>query len=246
MSTWTGSNRMAALRPTRGVLPLGTAVALLALLLAPAHAAPVERDLGDGLAYARVHAAATDLPTDAAVRDHPCILDLRYARGDDSAATVLASWLSSHASPRTPVFVLVNSATADALRNVLARHDPASGVLVVGTAAQTFAPDLAVTQSPESERQAYAAFDAGAPIAALTTDNPTKQRDDEASLSHSRAPEAEDDAAGGAPADRKAGAKGQPPTIDAALQRAIQVYRGLEAMNGKGKTPNANSPNAKE
>lgn len=211
-----------ALRTSRGgpAVRVGIATAVLGLLLATGRAAPVEREVGDGLVYARVHATATDLPTDARVRNHPCVLDLRFARGDATAATVLASWLGSHAAPKTPVFVLVNAATDSALLRVLADHDPATGLLVIGIAGQPFKPDILVEDTSDDERRAYELFEHGTTIRTLTTDFPNKRRDDEASLSQTQAPEADD------PAETDP----KPPPIDEVLQRAIQVYRGLRAM----------------
>ena len=64
-------------------------------LMAPGLAAPVTRDLGQGLLYQRVHQLPGDLPTDENERRHPCVLDLRYVGSDADSATALAAWLKS-------------------------------------------------------------------------------------------------------------------------------------------------------
>lgn len=190
------------------------------------HAAPKEADLGDGLLYARVHAAATDLPTGDLVRGHSCVIDLRFAQGDPVAADVLGNWITSHAAPRTPLFILVNGATSGALvRTITEHHVP--GIMTVGIEGQSLAPDIMVKQTSDDERRAYDAYDAGTTIALLTTDNPNKQRNDEASLSHDHASETaerED------PADSTPAPKAKSAPIDAVLQRAIQLHRALRAM----------------
>jgi hypothetical protein len=203
-----------------GVVMLGTrAVA----------AEPKPTDLGDGLVYVRVQTAATDLPPGESVRGHPCVLDLRFAHGDSVAATVLASWVSSHAANRSPIFVLVNGSTAAPLIAALTEHR-ISGLLSIGIEGQAFAPDIMVKESSDDERRAYDAFDHGVTIAALTTDNPDKQRNDEASLSHEHPSDATTDRDDGTVEPAAPIAKSSPPPIDAALQRAIQLHRALRAM----------------
>jgi hypothetical protein len=203
-----------------------TALAMAALSLASiAVAAPQTHDLGDGLIYARVHAAATDLPSGEAVRGHPCVLDLRFAQGDAVAANLVASWLTTHVGTHSPIFILVNDATAEPLRQVLAGHP--AGLLVIGIEGQSLTADVMVRQPAAEERQAYDAFDHGTSVTTLTTDNPDKQRNDEASLSHDRPSDVADrETASGDAATAK---PAQPP-LDAALQRAIQLHRALRAM----------------
>jgi hypothetical protein len=186
-------------------------------------------DLGDGLLYVRVHTAATDLPPGESVREHPCVLDLRFAHGDAVAATVLASWVSSHAANRNPIFVLVNGSTAAPLIAALTEHR-ISGLLMVGIEGQAFSPDIMVKQSSDDERRAYDALDHGATIAALTTDNPDKQRNDEASLSHPTDAATDRDDSTTTESTAPPAPKSTPPPTDAALQRAIQLHRALRAM----------------
>ena len=209
---------------TTGVL----IAALLSIAAATGHAGPLQRNLSDGLVYFRVKTLPADLPTDDTLPKHATIVDLRYTKGDTAGASVLGSWLKFHAAPRTPVFVLVNSSTASTLIHVLEDRD-IPGVLTVGVAGMKFTPDIAVEGSADDERRAYEALELGTTVRALTTDNPDKIRNDEASLAHDRSADADasDDAT--VDSDKPVPAK-PPPLIDRALQRAIQLYKGLKAM----------------
>lgn len=201
------------------------------LLAISAHAAALERDLGDGLVYFRVHAVPEDLPTNEALRKRACVLDLRYAQAEPAATAVLSGWLKFHAADKTPLFVLVNGTTSRSLLASLAERDNIPDLLVIGIAGPRLEPDITVSQSSADERRAYDALENGASAAALTTDNPDKQRNDEASLAHDHAPEAaaaDDDEA--PRAEKAAAAKARTPPIDAALQRAIHLHRALRAM----------------
>jgi hypothetical protein len=202
---------------------------LLVFLLLPlmsVAAAPVERELGAGLSYFRVHELPADLPAKPTGRVAACVLDLRYVRGDADAATALMAWLKSRASTRSPVFVLANAETSGALQKSLAEHERGTGVMVVGIPARQFRPDVAVAGSTPDERRAYDAFEQGVSTAVLLTDNPDKVRNDEASLSKDRLAEASADAAEGALAGKRAG----PPPIDVTLQRAVHLHRALVAL----------------
>lgn len=200
----------------------------ISLLASSANAAAVERNIGDGLVYFRAHTIPADLPTDQALQKRACVLDLRFVKSDAAGAAVLSGWLKFHSAPRTPIFVLINAGTAAPVMTALRDDDALPGLLTVGVSAQAFDPDIVVSASPEDERKAYDALETGTTIAALTTDNPEKQRNDEASLAHDRAPEPPPDGDDVAePEKPKSKAR---PLIDATLQRAIQVYRGLKAM----------------
>jgi hypothetical protein len=120
----------------------------LALLLAPARAAPIERDLGKGLVFWRAHALPEDLPPDAAILRHPCVLDVRYASGNRGAATALAGWLKFHASVRTPVFLLANAATSPELLAPFASATSVAGLVIIGPRSPNFEPDIAIEVSP--------------------------------------------------------------------------------------------------
>ncbi len=207
----------------RGLAAAGAAV----LLAADINAAAIQRDLGDGLIYFRVHSVPADLPTDESARRRPTVLDLRYAHADSSASSILAAWLKFHASPKTPVFVLENGSTAPGLLHVLENREDTPGLLVIGIDGQSFEPDITVTESTLDEKRAYDALEHGTSVAALTTDNPDKQRNDEASLAHEHSPEPSDDSDS---AVEKGPVEKAPPVIDAALQRAIHLHRALRAL----------------
>lgn len=201
-------------------------------------AAPLQRSLADGLVYFRVHTLPADLPSDEALQKRACVLDLRYAVSDAAGATVLSGWLKFHSAPRRPIFALVNGGTAGVVADALRDNDALPGLLTIGMAGQKFEPDIPVTATAKDERKAYDALEHGATIAALTTDNPQKQRNDEASLAHDRpadGPADTDDLSGPEKPAPKAA-----PLIDAVLQRAIQIYRGLIATKTLEQQPARN------
>jgi hypothetical protein len=185
----------------------------------PATANPLTRDLGRNLSYHRIHRLPADLPSSTSKQ--PRVLDLRYVQGDYEARTALLAWIKFNASPRTPIFILANSATErDLISPLLGRGS--GSVLVIGAEAKNFSPDIAVQISPADERRAYDAFEAGVELSALLTDNPNKVRNDEASLSRDRSTEP-------TAADESAKARDLPP-VDAALQRAVHLHRTLVAL----------------
>lgn len=191
------------------------------LLTVPAVAAPLTRDLGQGLVYHRAHELPGDLPAANSTPKQSSVLDLRYARGGGPAAAALETWLKIHAAPAMPTLILANGDTDRELREVIARHEPDRGIMLIGVPARDFRPDLAVQSSAERERQAYDALESGTPLAILLTDNPDKVRNDEASLAKDRLAEAA--------ADDLANRPARPP-VDAALQRAVHVHRALLAL----------------
>jgi hypothetical protein len=204
--------------------------ALLPLL----RAAPVERDLGDGLRYFRLHELPADLPINAA-KSHPVVIDLRFTAATEPGAVALDAWLKSHATPDAPVFVLLNADTASALRpGFVAGHRPGAGVITIAPASSALTPDIALAVPPADDRRAYDAFEHGATVAALITENPDKPRHDEAELARERANPPDDvddtDAIVTDPAAEKDAAP-PPPIIDALLERAVQLYRGLRALH---------------
>jgi hypothetical protein len=199
------------------------AFALVALLATAAFTAPLERDLGQGLAYFRAKRLPADLPAQPAGKAPPCVIDVRYAEADEVAATTFAAWLRFRATPRTPVFVLANAATSAALLEALAGRGP--GVVTIGIAGGRFRPDSAVRAGADDERRAYDALENGAAPGALLADHPDKVRRDEASLVRSQN--------GDTPADlppENAAARRPPATIDAALQRAVHLHRAMVAL----------------
>lgn len=210
----------------------GRVAAAWVLALTAVHAGPpaagapkrLERDLGQGLAYYRIHELPAGLPETKEPR--PCVVDVRYVQSDPGAATAFLAWLTFHASAQAPVFVLANAGTGGALLAALENRDRRPTLLVVGIESRNFHPDLPVRASAEDERRAYDALEAGVAIAALLSDHPDKIRNDEASLALDRPVERTGDPAAGGPAK---GERAAAP-IDATLQRAVHVHRALLAL----------------
>jgi len=187
-------------------------------------AAPLQRNLGDGLVYFRIHALPADLPADAAIVKHAAVIDVRYATGETDAAAVFGSWLRFHASRQDPLFILANTGTAPAILAVL-RESKGSGLLTVGLAGHRFSPEIPVEGSATEEKRAYQALDDGATVASLIADHPEKQRNDEASLAKPAPSSTADDLPASEPA-----APNPAPPVDLSLQRAVQLLRGLKAL----------------
>lgn len=198
-------------------------------------AAPLTRDLGEGLAYHRAAALPAELPA-AEAKPQPLVLDLRFALARDDATESLASWLKSHATRTTPVIVLVNAETAAAVIRTLAALPSQPGLLTLGSSAAGWTPDITLAPPLDAERRAYDAFAAGASLDSLLRQNTDKPRRDEAALMRGLAnpveegsdddlvdPAPDDDAAKLAPAD-------PPPPTDVALQRAVHLHRALLAL----------------
>src|SRR5438309_158691 len=163
---------------------VGRFLVLSALLSTSARAAVVERDLGRGLAYFRLHELPADLPgKPTGAKVSPCVVDVRYLHADGPATTAFVAWLKFRATRQSPVFVLANHETEGALIDALANHGRASGIVVVGIEGGGFRPDVSVTSSTQMERRAYDSFEKGTAIEKLLTENPDKVRNDEASLS---------------------------------------------------------------
>src|SRR3954464_6660233 len=78
----------------------------------PANAAEgKERDLGQGLAYFRIHALPADLPPPESGKPPVCVVDLRYVRASRDEAMAVRNWITARVAARPPVLVLVNGAT---------------------------------------------------------------------------------------------------------------------------------------
>ena len=121
------------------------------------------------------------------------------------------------------MFVLENSATSPALLADFPGAGSAS-VIILAPSSAKLAPDFGVQVSADADRRAYDAVEKGAPIASLLKDNPEKPRLDEAylekeHLADTEVPDIESD-------------KPSPPSplVDAVLQRALQLQRGLLAL----------------
>lgn len=200
---------------------------LLLILSATAlSAAPVTRDLGQGLVYFRAHHLPADLPADAALKRRPCVLDLRYVAADAAGAQAFDHWLRSHAAPKTPVMVIANQDTSPLLLKPYASATAVPGLIVIGPAAANLATDIAVNVTPRRERRAYDALETGESVEQLIDDNPPKARNDEARLARDHL------------SDTEMAAENPPPTpdappphpVDPELQRAVQLHRALLAL----------------
>jgi hypothetical protein len=194
---------------------------LLALGLVPAaFAAP---DLGDGLLYYRVHDLPRDLPTAPGGKPSPSVVDLRFAKSGEIGAAALRAWVKFNASPRSPVFILENAATAPAL---LASF-PASGqagLVVLAPKGSRLPADILVSVPADQDRKAYDAMEKGEPPSSVLSDYPDKPRVDEAYLEKEHIPDSQ------AP-DPEADLQQPPrPLVDLMLQRALQLHRGLRAL----------------
>jgi hypothetical protein len=206
---------------------------ILATGLAAAPADRLERDLGHGLAYFRLHTLPADLPL-ATARRGAAILDLRYTRIEPGATAALGAWLKSHSSTATPVFVLLNAETDPAVLGYFTSHDPVAGLVTLGPARSGFVPDITLKISPAAERAAYDALEHGTLVETLLTDPANKPRHDEASIAQERAAAA-DDAAGPDTDLADSGESATPapvpaPVIDYTLLRAVHLHRALLAL----------------
>lgn len=201
------------------------AALLLALLLggfASLHAAALEHDLGQGLKFFRIREFPADLPLmEKSGKPLPCVVDVRYARGDSESARAFEAWLRSRAQPRVPIFVLANSGTAADVLRVLAQREVGGGVVLFGVPSRNLKPDVVLKLDFGNERLAYDAMERGSSLTSLLTDNPGKARNDEASLSRDRLAEASAEAAS---------KESPPPVVDVALQRAVHLHRSLVAL----------------
>ena len=201
---------------------------------ASAPAGRLERDLGHGLTYFRLHALPADLPL-ATARRGVSILDLRYTHDEPGATLALGDWLKTHSSPTTPVLVLLNSDTAPDLLDWFNAHDPLPGVVTLGCVGSAFTPDIALRIHPAAERAAYDALEQGTPVEKLLVDPTDKPRHDEASIAQERNAAADSTA----DSDTDIANPGEPapivataprPVIDYALLRAVQLHHALVAL----------------
>lgn len=176
-------------------------------------------DLAPGLAYVRP-GADTRIASGTSV-----ILDLRYGTNDAAASALLAPFKSTTAPAHRVILALVSPETSARLRVQLAGLP---GVLTLGPAAPDFKTDITVSVSPADDRRAYDALAAGMPPEKLIVENADKPRYDESALVREHAGAAENPS--DKPAETKSAETAKPVHVDAVLQRAVQVYRGLVAL----------------
>lgn len=190
-------------------------------------------DLGQGLAYLRVHSVAD---TEAALRKavpgaSALVLDLRYATANESSAAFLKAALAGRAA-NPPTFVLVSPATAAVLAPIIA----ASPVVTLGVPGSTPAAKVTVQADAAADRKAFDALDAGTELSKLITGKIEKERYDEATLVQefkNGAPDPAPSAAADPTATKEnAPAKETAPVVptDRVLQRAVHLHRALLAL----------------
>lgn len=193
------------------------------------------RDLRQGLAYLRVHSLGdAQSALEAALKQtQPLVLDLRYTTVSADSAAALRDALVGRGVPSAPLFILVSPATPRVVADALAQL-PANA-LTLGDASSNPAPKTIVQTTPETDRRAYDALDAGTPLEALLSGKIDKNRYDEATLvkdftngNHNPEPPPPPD-----PAAKKSDSTppAPPPLTDRVLQRAVHLHRTLLSLN---------------
>ncbi len=152
-----------------------------------------------------MHELPDDLPSNPAGRPGACVVDLRFAKSDESAASALKAWVKFNASARTPVFVLENSETVPSI--LAAVPEGTGGLVVLAPVSDKLAPDVAVQVSPTWTGAPTTRLKRGRRSETLLSDYPDKPRIDEAYLEkeHLADSDAPDERVGQAVASRPAG-----------------------------------------
>jgi hypothetical protein len=197
--------------------------AFAALTASAASAISITQDLGHGLVYFRVHELPADLPPPPAGRPGPCVLDLRFAKSDQPSALLLSAWVKFNASATAPVFILENADTSPALTGLFSGNG-SGDVIILAPASEKMSPTVSVHVAADIDRKAYDAFEKGAPIESLLSDNPAKPRLDEAYLDKEHIADTD------APDIESDKPSGPSPLVDFMVQRAVQLHRGLVAL----------------
>ena len=184
-------------------------------------------DLDGGLAYVRIPTSSEAVPK----LEQATLIDLRFLQFPAEAeATELRRALAQSGPLR---LVIYDQDAAPALTDLLRRRAPE--VLTLAPPGANPAPDFEFAVDRDANRNVYLALENGASVEDVTNTSPPKRRLDEAALVQARrngsAPEpaaipptANEDAAGTAEA-----AAAQPPA-DRLLERAIQIARGVLAL----------------
>jgi len=194
-------------------------------------------DLGQGLTYVRPASGnAESLALLKAVTAGPAVLDLRYFSAGEHAADWLAA-IKAFATPQHVCLVLVSPETSSALLAGLTASAP--DCITIGRTSPALNITIAVDTSADIDRKAWDTIGKGGDLEKLITAPLDKPRYDEAVLAREHAADlngddsdAKDDTAPDAakkPDDPKIPAKPK-PLIDAVLQRAVQIDRGLLAL----------------
>ncbi len=204
------------------------------VVTAPSDAKPAAPyDLGEDLAYVRVHRVADALPlldllNRVQSKSSALVLDLRYPLISEADVPALALTLAQRSAP-TPLFVLVSPQTPAALVAALAKLP--SPALTIGVSESRPLPAVVVNQPADVDRRAYDALDGGMSLETLITGKIEKERFDEAEL----VKEFENGNANAAPPPdpdptKKADAEKAPVLTDRVLQRAVHLHRALLAL----------------
>ena len=214
-------------------IPFSFLLLVLVVVAPRVVAAPLERDLGRGLAYLRAAQLPADLPTKVAEPHKTLVLDLRFVSADATAGQAFGAWLGFRASANSPLTILINAETSPLLLRAFLITPLPPGVVTIGPAANEFRADIPVNVSPQADRLAYAALAKGTPIEDLVAHKLDKPRRDEAELTrqHTNGNTDEDSEA---PPPKTAATPAPPaieaPVTDLVLVRAVQLHRALLAL----------------
>ncbi len=214
-------------------------------------------DLGEGLAYLRVHAfdgSAKALTSALRERD-ALVLDLRHIAITAESAALLQAALAGRKTPALPLFVLVGPATPPDFVTLLTT--PSNKCLTLGVKESVPLPRVIIDQPAATDQLAYEAFESGQPLASLISGKINKERFDEAALMKEfnsgninassptpPDPTIQSSALGRPPAKPTAKPETTPvaklpelpaankaePLIDRVLQRAIHLHRAMGAI----------------
>jgi hypothetical protein len=193
-------------------------------------------DLGQGLVYLRPDAHADDMALLKTLAAKSAVLDLRAVSSCENAAGWLAA-VKDFTVTGHFCLVLLSPETAPAL--ISGFSAPLPGCITVGRAAPALGAGILVETPAAADRQACEAIGKGEPLAKLITENADKPRYDEAVLAKEHAAGLDGEAAPSDdpetfPAPAKTGDVKTPaapaPLIDAVLERAVQIHRGLLAL----------------
>jgi len=230
------------MKPLRLVLTLGL-LALAADLHAATTSAGRTEDLGQGLTYVLPTAGnAESLTLLKNVAAGPAVLDLRYFPAGEHAADWLAA-IKAFTTPKRICFILVSPETTPALLAGLANVSP--DCITLGRTSPSLNVTISVETPADTDRKAWDAIGKGASLEKLISATLDKPRYDESVLAKEHAAELngedppspddastkDDDATPDAAKKDAAKAPAKPkPLIDAVLQRAVQIDRGLLAL----------------
>lgn len=211
---------------------------LLILLCPPLLATPRVHDFGHGLTYIRIQAIPDDLPSaENTPSAKAWIVDLRGAKTDQSQTRTLLAWLRARPAKDRPALVLLNNDTSQFLSERVINGKIAS-LITLAPAGSAIEPDIIVETTISADKVAEVALRDEETFGTLVTPSPDKVRWDEATLDK----DIKEGGAGLAPEpvettqalDEKKVETYKPR--DLVLARAIQIHRGLLALNTGRKT----------